>query len=42
MAEIRNAYIIFVRKPQRKRSLGYISVNERLILKWVLKKQSVN
>jgi hypothetical protein len=35
---MRNAFRILVRQPERKRSLGNLYVNERLILKCILKK----
>jgi hypothetical protein len=39
MTDLRNAYNILVRKPEGKRQLG--RVDERIILKWILKKWGV-
>jgi hypothetical protein len=38
MAETRNAYTISVGKPEVKRPLGNLCVDEEIILKWILAK----
>jgi hypothetical protein len=35
---MRNAYNIFVGKPGRKRPLGRLGIDERIILEWILGK----
>jgi hypothetical protein len=40
MGKMRNAYKIFVGKPERKRPVRSPSVDGRIILKWVLEKCS--
>jgi hypothetical protein len=37
--EKRNAYRIFVGKPEGKRPLGTLEVDGRIILKWILERQ---
>jgi hypothetical protein len=38
MGEIINAYKVFVGRPQGKRRLGSIDIDERITLMWVLEK----
>jgi hypothetical protein len=38
MGEMRNAYIIFVRKPEGKRHLEDTVVDGRIVLKWIVEK----
>jgi hypothetical protein len=38
MVEIRNEYVVFVWKPDRRDLLGYLGVVWRIILKYILKK----
>jgi hypothetical protein len=38
MREMRNAYNIFVGKPERKRTRRYLGVDGRIILKYILGK----
>jgi hypothetical protein len=35
---MRNAYKIFVGKPERKKQLGNLGIGGRIILKWILNK----
>jgi hypothetical protein len=36
--KVRNTFKILVRRPQRKRPLGTLVINGRMILKWFLEK----
>jgi hypothetical protein len=38
MDERRRAYCVLVRKYKRERQLGKLSVDRRIILKWIFKK----
>jgi hypothetical protein len=40
MGEMRNTYKILFGKPGRKRSLRRLSVDGRIILKWILKTEN--
>jgi len=41
MTEMRNAYSIVIRKPERNRPRGRPRIDGRIILKWIIKKEDV-
>jgi hypothetical protein len=42
MGEIKNGYTILEDKPKDERHLGDKDVDEKIILKWILKKQDLS
>jgi hypothetical protein len=42
MGKLRNAYKILARKLERKHFMGDLGIDERIILKWALKKQGAH